>query len=237
MSDLANKLAELNKRKKVLEEKMYWGFRDHAFTSGCQKGIEEIDREISALNLGQALAEVGLLPQVEKPKEPERKVWPLPRRVTKAVEQQEDPLVDKDDEYETEFERQLALVQTRLETSFLEVSTCNTDSLQVRSFTQGQYDAIISCLLYVKANLNTVAFLNRKRRTALELRIAQLEARPTMEYRGVWSKDLFYRSGNFVTHRGSLWHANVGSNAMEPGNVEHIWTLAVKRGQNGKDGR
>jgi hypothetical protein len=68
---------------------------------------------------------------------------------------------------------------------------------------------------------------------ALEAKVAALEARPTLGYRGVWSIDEQYNLGNFATSDGSLWHCNK-STRSRPG-TDASWTLCCKRGQNGKD--
>ena len=64
-------------------------------------------------------------------------------------------------------------------------------------------------------------------------RIEELEQRSAMTYRGVWSADEQYVLGNFCTDRGSLWHCNQ-TTRERPGDGR-AWTLAVKKGQDGKD--
>jgi hypothetical protein len=57
-------------------------------------------------------------------------------------------------------------------------------------------------------------------------------------YRGVWNEAEAYTMGDFVTLGGSLWHCNVPEDKLtkaKPGTGED-WTLAVKRGRDGKDG-
>jgi hypothetical protein len=57
-------------------------------------------------------------------------------------------------------------------------------------------------------------------------------------YRGVWQEADAYTMGDFVTLGGSLWHCNVAEDKLtkaKPGTGED-WTLAVKRGRDGKDG-
>lgn len=65
-------------------------------------------------------------------------------------------------------------------------------------------------------------------------------------YRGVWKEGEEYTLGDFVTLGGSLWHCNFHAYGDEndpnpgtkakPGTGED-WTLAVKRGRDGKDGK
>lgn len=61
-------------------------------------------------------------------------------------------------------------------------------------------------------------------------------ALPTMQYKGVFSEGTTYRAGECVTWAGSLWHANEAT-AERPGDGSKAWTLAVKRGRDGKDAR
>ena len=50
---------------------------------------------------------------------------------------------------------------------------------------------------------------------ALEDRVKELEQRPSVEYRGVWSAGQQYKRGNMVTHKGSVWHAEIESTGLE----------------------
>lgn len=55
---------------------------------------------------------------------------------------------------------------------------------------------------------------------------------PVMVYRGVWQEGRKYEEGDTVTWGGSLWHANkTTSGKPDAGD----WTLAAKRGRDGKD--
>ena len=56
---------------------------------------------------------------------------------------------------------------------------------------------------------------------------------PVPVYRGVWQRGVSYQRGDLVTFGGSVWHANVTAPAAKPGDGS-TWTLAVKRGQDGK---
>ena len=71
---------------------------------------------------------------------------------------------------------------------------------------------------------------------ALLKRIESLEQqRSAMKYLGVWSEHQQYVPGNFCTDKGSVWHCNQMTRER-PGDGQS-WTLAVKKGQDGKDGR
>ena len=56
-----------------------------------------------------------------------------------------------------------------------------------------------------------------------------------MRYREVWLENGEYRPGDVVTHKGSMWVAKTNT-AGEPGSDVTGWTLAVKRGNHGRDG-
>jgi hypothetical protein len=73
-----------------------------------------------------------------------------------------------------------------------------------------------------------------KRATApLQQRIAQLEQTiQQRRYVGVWAVGK-YHEGNLVTHDGSMWHCNQETE-QRPGTGPD-WTLAIKRGRDGKD--
>ncbi len=60
---------------------------------------------------------------------------------------------------------------------------------------------------------------------------------PLMLYRGIWQAGEFDK-GDVVTRAGSAWVALADATpADEPGSGSKIWQLAVKRGQDGKDGQ
>jgi hypothetical protein len=63
---------------------------------------------------------------------------------------------------------------------------------------------------------------------ALEARIAGLEARPELEYRGSHASDQTYAAGNLVTRSGGLWLC-LRSTTQTPGQSGD-WKLVVKRG-------
>jgi hypothetical protein len=68
----------------------------------------------------------------------------------------------------------------------------------------------------------------------LKERIAQLEKKiEQRKYVGVWAVGK-YHEGNLVTHDGSMWHCNEEPEER-PGSGPS-WTLAIKRGRDGKDG-
>lgn len=70
-------------------------------------------------------------------------------------------------------------------------------------------------------------------REAIDEAIKQL---PTPVYRGVFDRDASYKSGDFVTHKGSVWHCNAATDGDAPG-ASDAWTLAVKCGRDGRDAK
>ncbi|WP_395066183.1 hypothetical protein [Paraburkholderia silvatlantica] len=61
---------------------------------------------------------------------------------------------------------------------------------------------------------------------------------PVMIYRGVYEYGRRYEAGDVVTFGGSVWHCNVATGAKpDEHTVDPVkpWTLAVKRGRDGKD--
>jgi hypothetical protein len=69
----------------------------------------------------------------------------------------------------------------------------------------------------------------------LKAEVKALDARPGFKYWGIWSGARECSPGDFVTHAGSLWHANATTRAR-PGTGPEF-TLVCKRGADGKDGR
>ena len=69
-------------------------------------------------------------------------------------------------------------------------------------------------------------------------RIKAAESKPSLEYRGVWEAGRDYVRGNAVTDNGSIWILNKAAHSLaRPGTSEGVaaWTLACKRGKDGKD--
>lgn len=72
---------------------------------------------------------------------------------------------------------------------------------------------------------------------ALQARIRELEARPALHDRGLWTRGVPYAEGDVVTADGSAWvctktHFSVGRD------LDHTaFRLLVKRGRDGRDKR
>ena len=67
-------------------------------------------------------------------------------------------------------------------------------------------------------------------------RFEDAEAKGLLAYDGIYDPDRTYLKGAMVTWGGSIWHANRETSAQPDGNFDD-WTLAVKRGRNGRDRR
>ena len=59
---------------------------------------------------------------------------------------------------------------------------------------------------------------------------------PAMIYRGVFKDGQSYERGDTVTWGGSLWHCDVPATTSKPDGAEKHWTLAAKKGRDGRDG-
>lgn len=59
---------------------------------------------------------------------------------------------------------------------------------------------------------------------------------PAVIYRGVYAEGKTYTHGDTTTWAGSLWHCNEPT-TTKPGDGSKSWTMAVKRGRDGKDGQ
>lgn len=71
----------------------------------------------------------------------------------------------------------------------------------------------------------------------LEQRLRALEERPSMIYRGVFDETRQYNPGDVVTHDGSAFHCNETVHDGAVPGKSNAWTLAVKRGRDGKNDR
>lgn len=63
---------------------------------------------------------------------------------------------------------------------------------------------------------------------------------PVLIYRGVYQAGRVYEEGDVVTFGGSLWHCNEPTDTKPEGDITGhagAWTLAAKRGRDGKDMR
>lgn len=70
----------------------------------------------------------------------------------------------------------------------------------------------------------------------LRKEIAELKARPSLKYEGVFDAQKVYTVGSFVTDDGSLWCCMEACVGVRPGN-SGAWQLAVKRGRDAKGSR
>jgi hypothetical protein len=100
-------------------------------------------------------------------------------------------------------------------------------------YTQGQHDMITQgfmVLMELAVGLHHDVGALRDKLTSIERK--GLES--PLQYRGVW-KPGTYSAGSFVTHAGSMWHADKATD-FKPGEGGG-WTLSVKSGRDGKDAK
>lgn len=57
-----------------------------------------------------------------------------------------------------------------------------------------------------------------------------------LSFEGVYQEGKAYERGSMVTWGGSMWHCNEPTSSKPQDGVK-VWTLAIKRGRDGKDGR
>lgn len=72
---------------------------------------------------------------------------------------------------------------------------------------------------------------------SLQDRVAALELRPIVDWYGLWSADVSYRSGAMVTHQGHLWIAKRSHSLTEPGSGSQEstgWGMILRRPKGGK---
>ena len=113
---------------------------------------------------------------------------------------------------------------------------------QSKSVTYGVFGAAINILFETMADtakaVRDMTTRSNAAQMTLETRVAELEARATLDYKGVWNPQTEYRRGDCVTRDGSIWHCQRNDNTgMRPGSEGDGWRLAVKRGADGKNGR
>lgn len=88
-------------------------------------------------------------------------------------------------------------------------------------------------LVEVAKYLRGINEKNKKRNArldALEARLAVIEARPDVEYRGVFTIGKTYEPGHLVTRNGALWLCTSGCTTTQPSADPSRWKLIVKSG-------
>jgi hypothetical protein len=91
------------------------------------------------------------------------------------------------------------------------VDECMKDGLDLKQ-------TLIMAIAVMKVGfLDTAAHVNEMEQLAFE-------------YAGTWKSDTQYRPNQFVTHRGSMWHSQIYSKGVTPGDGQ-MWKLAVKQGR------
>ncbi|MGY3413079.1 hypothetical protein ACVWZV_009245 [Bradyrhizobium sp. GM5.1] len=102
------------------------------------------------------------------------------------------------------------------------------------AYTLGQHLRSMGMFAALWTEMRTAIAFNREERIKLEKRIAELEQAPQISYNGIFAADKQYKPGDLTTFRGSLWHCNVATIGVTPGDGCY-WTLVVKRGRNARN--
>lgn len=131
-----------------------------------------------------------------------------------------------------------ALAEVDFAATLRKVSTQIADGRQANpkivSIAQGDYDAFKVRSAYLETMLAAQKAIIKQ----MAGRLAALEdasaSHKSMIYRGVHADGEQYDVGNTCTFGGSLWHCNEATKSR-PGDGSAAWTLAVKRGRDGKD--
>jgi hypothetical protein len=91
----------------------------------------------------------------------------------------------------------------------------------------------------IEKRLSDVEYRALQIDSSLTSRVRTLEETPRMEYLGLYVSGSSYQPGQFVTHDGHIWGCKVAT-TIQPGynpTSAKVWTLAVKAGRPGRDGR
>jgi HK97 family phage prohead protease len=89
-------------------------------------------------------------------------------------------------------------------------------------------------MLLIKGTMAEVAALRAQREFDIVALDLMLKEMGNLEYKGVFKSGETYDRGSFVTFGGSLWHSGAKTTDAPPGGA---WTLAVRRGADGRDAR
>jgi hypothetical protein len=80
------------------------------------------------------------------------------------------------------------------------------------------------------------AAVDERLEAVVEKRVAEaIAALPTMQYKGSFAEGQVYRAGDVVTWAGAMWHADTATSKKPGQGADDGWTLAVKRGRDGRD--
>jgi hypothetical protein len=111
------------------------------------------------------------------------------------------------------------------------------DSDQIISYRQRDHRALMSLFTTLLTKSDILTTLLRDvfdRVVELENELSAVKALPAVTYRGVYRDGDEYQPGSMVTFAGSTWHVNEVTRER-PGEGSKAWTLAVKRGRDGRD--
>jgi hypothetical protein len=109
-----------------------------------------------------------------------------------------------------------------------------------RSAAEGRMTILQNEDAFVEAMGLVVAAIHRETDTkiaALDAKIARLEtALSAFAFKGAWVEGQRYKRGNFCSPGGAVYHCQVDT-LTRPGTDDKVWTLAVPRARDGRDGK
>jgi hypothetical protein len=136
-----------------------------------------------------------------------------------------DDLTDEEQDWDARFEKNTAIATDLLKTQRDDITRRYPDehwqTQEARIIRQALHSVLTSVLM-VMGDLRRLT--------------AKVDSHGSFEYRGVHQEGAIYRKGDFVTHNGSLWHANrpTVETPGEGNSTRDDWQLAVRKGKDGK---
>lgn len=101
---------------------------------------------------------------------------------------------------------------------------------------RGGYDTIVNGIAHEEETVSEDGRTTTRRTVYTDgTEFVRTHKTASVLYRGVWRPGTHER-GDMVTRDGSTWHCNAETTTAEPGKSPD-WQLAVKRGNNGRDGQ
>ncbi|MGY4399866.1 hypothetical protein [Bradyrhizobium sp. USDA 3315] len=247
LSEIEKKIAALRQRYAELDAKSIqngkWDGAALSAMTVVEAEIKRLERDREKALVSDLIGEVSTEQTKRHSPPPRAASLPMPVFATKNAELC-DPLVGLERLPKTDEDRVdlwLTLSQWCCEqvNSDLEGRQKALDQNIPVAFTQGLFRSLIVQLGALQAEYRWLVAMGRDRRKSLEetllKRIEALEARPQLKYEGVWSGEKVYGAGMLVTDGGSMFHANRATIGERPGSGSDTWTLAVKRGRDGRD--
>lgn len=241
LEEIESRIVALKARYAELDAK---SFKADVWDGVVLSAMTAVDNELKRLN---ALREKALVADVveleaEKPAAPSvGSGLPLPGDFAPSPGDEVDPLdglsAMPSGEAAVDVKDKLFCYMLRRTTDYITAAR-DTQKKRPVMYTQGQHLAVMAMLAFIQTEYRLLSAFGRDRRNAVEKRLLErieaLEASAAdFKYCGTWKSDTLYRTGNFVTDGGSIFHANRASVGERPGTSDSF-TLAVKKGKDAK---